>query len=324
LRCYVPDLSRIGADDFAMNVTQAARQGATLGIVGESGSGKSTLAKAIVQLVPLAAGSVRFDRCEAHTMRGRDLKEVRRRVQLIYQDPYCSLNPRLSIEQAISEPAVVHGFCSARGAHGRALEVLAQVGLPAAVATRRPVALSGGQRQRVAIARALAARPDILVADEAASALDVSVQAQILNLFTDLQHELGLSMLFISHALSVVTQIADRVAVMYLGRIVEVGPATEIFQRPAHPYTAALLRAQPGRHRREAAGRAALSGEIPSALNIPQGCRFRSRCPMAQQICAEVDPAPVALSGMHISYCHFARDGRPARSEVASRTPADV
>jgi peptide/nickel transport system ATP-binding protein len=277
----------------------------TLGVVGESGSGKSTLAKAIVRLVEMDAGTVRFAGREISGLTGSELADVRRRIQLVYQDPYSSLNPRLRIDDAITEPAIVHGLASRGRRAELATQLLDRVGLPETVARRRPRALSGGQRQRVAIARALAVQPDILLADEAVSALDVSIQAQILNLFAEIQQDLGIAILFISHQLSVVSHVADRVAVMYLGRIVEHGSVAEVFEAPAHPYTEALLASQPGRHRRGAQRRRpVLRGEVPSPLEIPSGCRFRTRCPLAQDVCAEVDPPAVAVSASHTSWCH--------------------
>ncbi|MGA8353416.1 MAG: ABC transporter ATP-binding protein [Solirubrobacteraceae bacterium] len=279
--------------------------GETLGIVGESGSGKSTLAKAVVGLVRPNAGAIRFRGVDLAGERGHAGAE-RRRIQLIFQDPYSSLNPRLRVGEAIGEPARVHKLADRGSVADASATLLQQVGLPASIAQRRPRTLSGGQRQRVAIARALAARPDVLLADEAVSALDVSVQAQIVNLLADLQCELGLSIVFVSHQLAVVEHLASRVAVMYLGRIVEIGATSEVFANPAHPYTRALLAAQPGRHRRGPRAKPALKGEIPSPLAIPSGCRFRTRCPLAQEICAEVDPREVAVSATHAAWCHFA------------------
>jgi oligopeptide/dipeptide ABC transporter ATP-binding protein len=282
--------------------------GETVGIVGESGSGKSTLARAIVGLIALDAGMVRFEGAPLVAADGGAIvAERRRRVQMIFQDPYSSLNPRLRLGQAITEPAVVHGLVRDGGRDALARELLARVGLSPTLVDRRPAALSGGQRQRVAIARALAAEPLVIVADESVSALDVSVQAQVLNLFMEIQRDLGTAIVFISHQLSVVAHIAQRVAVMYLGRIVESGRADEVFARPAHPYTRGLLAAQPGRSRaatRQASPAERITGEIPSPINLPSGCRFRSRCPVAQEICAVVDPAPTALSTTHLSHCH--------------------
>jgi oligopeptide/dipeptide ABC transporter ATP-binding protein len=285
-------------------VSVALPRGQTLGIVGESGSGKSTLAKAIVRLVEPDSGEIVFDGQDVLGLGRRPLTEVRRRVQLIYQDPYASLNPRLAIGDAVTEPAQVHGLMDGRDRSELAAELLRSVGLGEGLRNRRPRGLSGGQRQRVAIARALAARPEILIADEAVSALDVSVQAQILNLLTDLRARLGLSMIFIAHQLSVVSYVADRTAVMYLGAVVEEGPTRSVFAEPAHPYTAGLLEAQPGAHRRARRTKPAVTGEIPSALALPSGCRFRTRCPLAQPVCAEVDPPAVEVDSGHRSRCH--------------------
>jgi oligopeptide/dipeptide ABC transporter ATP-binding protein len=284
-------------------VSLALPRNRTLGIVGESGSGKSTLAKCIVRLLGPEGGAIRFEGMDISQATGGELKELRRRVQMIYQDPYNSLNPRLKIGEAIIEPALVHGLVTSDGAESRLDELMAQVGLSPDLADRRPKALSGGQRQRVAIARALATKPDVLIADEAVSALDVSIQAQILNLLAELQDSLGLSIVFISHQLSVVAHISHAVAVMYLGRVVEHGPTDEVFARPAHPYTVGLLKAQPGR-KEGSIHTAAVKGEIPSPLAIPTGCRFRTRCPLAEEICATVDPPPVEVGAGHQSWCH--------------------
>jgi oligopeptide transport system ATP-binding protein len=275
----------------------------TVGVVGESGSGKSTLAKAVVRLIEADRGAVSFAGDDVLALKGRRLARVRRQIQLVYQDPYASLNPSLPAWKAIAEPALVHGLTNRSGARALAEALLEKVGLSASLATRRPGRLSGGQRQRIAIARALAVKPTVLMADEAVSALDVSVQAQMLNLFRDLQVELGLSMLFISHQLGVVRHVADRVAVLYLGRIVEVGPTSLVFSEPAHPYTAGLLRAQPSR-RGARDSEPVLKGEIPSPLAIPGGCRFRTRCPLATSVCAEIDPPRVDLGGGQSSWCH--------------------
>jgi peptide/nickel transport system ATP-binding protein len=278
----------------------------TLGVVGESGSGKSTLAKAIVRLVRTEAGTIWYSGEDLLTLRGSRLAQARREIQLIYQDPYASLDPRLSIASAIAEPALTHGLVDRGAARSLADTLLERVGLPRSLADRRPGGLSGGQRQRVAIARSLAVQPRILIADEAVSALDVSVQAQMLNLFQELRADLGLSMLFISHQLGIVRHVADRVAVLYLGRVVETGPTNAVFASPAHPYTAGLLRAQPNRTRRAKSAPPALKGEIPSPLAIPSGCRFRTRCPLAAAICAEVDPPPIRLPSGQVGWCHFA------------------
>jgi oligopeptide transport system ATP-binding protein len=283
--------------------------GQIVGVVGESGSGKSTLAKCLVRLVEPDRGTVRYRDEDVVEMRGARLAGLRRAVQLVYQDPYSSLNPLMSAGDAIAEPAWVHRVIERRERRAYAGELLELVGLSPATAVRRPRELSGGQRQRVAIARAMAVRPEVLIADEAVSALDVSIQAQILNLLGDLRADKGVSILFISHQLSVVSRIADAVLIMYLGRIVESGPAASVFATPAHPYTVGLLAAQPGRHRRRQRRTPALKGEIPSPLAIPSGCRFRTRCPRAEAICEAVDPPRVQTGPGHAAWCHFATPG---------------
>jgi oligopeptide/dipeptide ABC transporter ATP-binding protein len=287
-------------------------------VVGESGSGKSTLAKCLVRLVEPDSGSVGFRGEDVLGLRGKELAQARRRMQMIYQDPYSSLNPLMSVGAAIAEPARFHGLVDRAGQDGHVREALDVVGLNERLADRRPRELSGGQRQRVAIARAMAVRPDLLLADEAVSALDVSIQAQILNLFASLRDEHGVAVVFIAHNLSVVSYIADRVNVMYLGAIMETGPTREVFAAPGHPYTAALLSAQPGRARRRQAARPVLRSEIPSPLNIPSGCRFRTRCPLAQDICKEQVPPAVDLGGGRISHCHFAHDVASGAAERAA------
>lgn len=274
-----------------------------LGLVGESGSGKSTTARCIVGLERPDRGTVVFDGQEVLTASSEALRQIRRDMQMIYQDPYSSLNPRMSVRTAISEPALVHGLVDKAGAEGLVLELLERVGLPPTIANLRPRALSGGQRQRIAIARALALKPRVIIADEAVSALDVSIQAQILNLFGELIRDLGLGMIFIAHQLSVIAQLSDRVAIMYLGRIVETGPTVAIFSNPRHPYTGALLEAHP----RVEVGKKqepALKGEIPSPYAIPRGCRFNTRCKFAEDRCFEIDPPPTQLSPGHYAWCH--------------------
>ena len=280
-----------------------------LGIVGESGSGKSTLAKCLVRLEKPDAGRVMFRSRDVGSAGVKELAAIRRAMQLIYQDPYSSLNPLMTAGQAVSEPAIVHGLASrGRSAVDYAAETLQLVGLSAEIARRRPSQLSGGQRQRVAIARAMAAQPEVLIADEAVSALDVSIQAQILGLFGELRSTQHVAIIFIAHQLNVVAHVADEILVMYLGRIVESGPAATVFSQPRHPYTLALLESQPGPHRRDPRRQPALKGEIPSPLNIPSGCRFRTRCPMVREICAQVDPQPADLGDGHLSWCHFASE----------------
>jgi oligopeptide/dipeptide ABC transporter ATP-binding protein len=275
----------------------------TLGIVGESGSGKTTLARCITRLVEPDAGSVVFDGTELTSLQGGDLRRMRRRIQTVFQDPYTSLNPRMTVGAAVAEPLRVHGLAGRDDAQAKVNELLDLVGLARPLARRFPRELSGGQRQRVAIARSLAPQPELLIADEAVSALDVSVQAQILNLLLDLTEHLGLTMIFISHQLSVIANVADEVAVMYLGRIVEQGPVDEVFANPQHPYTAALLAANPEPVPERRRGQAAIRGDIPSPLDIPSGCRFRTRCAYAEERCAETDPPAAAVGPGHVARC---------------------
>jgi oligopeptide/dipeptide ABC transporter ATP-binding protein len=292
-----PTLTALDAVSLALNSNEV------LGIVGESGSGKTTLARCIVRLETPDSGSVMFDGQDVLAASGAALRRIRRDVQMVYQDPYTSLNPRMSVREAISEPALVHGLIDKGETDRLVRELLDRVGLPNAAAHLRPRALSGGQRQRVAIARALALRPRILIADEAVSALDVSIQAQILNLFADLIRELGLGMIFISHQLSVIAQLSDRVAIMYLGRIVETGRTADVFAHPRHPYTAALLKAHPSIDTVKPA-EPALKGEIPSPYAIPRGCRFNTRCPFVEDRCREIDPPAEAIAADHWAWCH--------------------
>ena len=293
----------VGLDGVSLRLDR----GQGLGLVGESGSGKSTLARCLVRVYEPDGGRITLggqDVVGANVKRA-DLRQIRRRVQLVYQDPYSSLNPRLRVGAAISEAARVHGLVSGKRDEAELVATLLErVGLPASAAKRRPKELSGGQRQRVAIARALAVRPDIILADEAVSALDVSIQAQILDVLRDLQSELGLGILFIAHQLPLIAQVCERVAVMYLGRIVEEGPTEQVFNRPGHPYTIALMEANPvpsvGVRKRAPA----LTGEIPSPLAIPDGCRFHTRCPSVEERCHTEDPPGVHLGHDHVSWCH--------------------
>lgn len=287
------------------DVSLAATKGETLALVGESGSGKTTLARVIVRLTEADTGHVFFDGEDLLALDRRRLAAARQRIQLVFQDPYSSLNPRRSVESAIAEPARVHGLIPDSSddrefVHG----LLDRVGLPRRLADRLPRELSGGQRQRVAIARALAVSPELLIADEAVSALDVSVQAQILNLFDDLRNDLELTMLFISHQLPVVAHVSDRVVVMYLGRIVEVGAPRDLFAHPAHPYTAGLMEAQPSRSRRGRPAAARTRADIPLEALTSRGCVYRDRCPLATDLCAETRPSLRILSAGHEVACH--------------------
>jgi oligopeptide transport system ATP-binding protein len=271
-------------------VSLSIPRGHVLGIVGESGCGKTTLARCVVRLVEPDGGTVRLDGRELLTLSRAEMRATRKRIQMVFQDPYTSLNPRLTIGSAIGEAARVHHVVDRAGERRYVEELLALVGLPASAAERLPRALSGGQRQRAVIARALAVKPDVLIADEAVSALDVSIQAQILNLLRRLTDELGLATMFIAHQLAVIANISDSVAVMYLGQIVEQGPTSEIFRAPQHPYTRALLAAHPEPDTEAPRRSSSLAGEIPSPLDMPSGCRFRTRCAYAEARCQDAPP----------------------------------
>ncbi|MFN8224816.1 MAG: ABC transporter ATP-binding protein [Gaiellales bacterium] len=287
----------------AVSLRLAPRE--TLGIVGESGSGKSTLARCVIRLQELDEGAVTFDGVDVGSAEGAELTRLRQRMQMVFQDPYTSLNPRFSVGSTVLEAGRVHGRVGRGAEQTFVSELLETVGLPGRLAERRPRELSGGQRQRVAIARALAVGPDLLIADEAVSSLDVSVQAQILNLFETLRARLGLSMLFISHQLSVIAHISDTVAVMYLGRIVEIGPTARVFAQPQHPYTRGLLDANPSPDPARRRDRPAIVGELPSPLAIPSGCRFRTRCAFATDVCSAIDPTlDVVGPDGHAAACH--------------------
>jgi oligopeptide transport system ATP-binding protein len=289
-------------------VTLAIDPGETFGLIGESGSGKSTVARAIMRLAPVAGGTITIDGVRFDRLRGRALRAARRRVQMVFQDPHESLDPRMTVQQSIAEPLRLNERLSRAELDERIESLLARVELDRHHASRKPHALSGGQKQRVNIARALALDPQLLICDEAVSALDLSVQAGILNLLTDLQRELGLSYLFISHDLGVVAHVADRVGVMYLGQLTELAPTTTLVARPRHPYTEALLSAEPqpvpSTHRQSR--KITLQGDIPSPLDPPSGCRFRTRCRYAAERCASEEPQLRPLEDGTLVACHFA------------------
>jgi oligopeptide transport system ATP-binding protein len=302
---------QVGAVRAVDGVSFAIWPGETLGLVGESGSGKSTVGRAVLQLRRPTRGSVTFKGQDLVPLAGEDLRRKRREFQMIFQDPYASLNPRMTVGEIVTEPFRVHGLARGKELKARAEELLARCGLSSADMERFPHEFSGGQRQRVGIARALALRPSFVVADEPISALDVSIQAQILNLLQDLQQQLGLTYLFISHDLHVVRHIAGRVAVMYLGKLVELAPSQALFTDPLHPYTQALLSAaldvDPTPHGGDQ--RIRLHGELPSPSNPPSGCRFRTRCPLATPTCATQEPPFRETLPGHWVACHYAPEG---------------
>ena len=285
-------------------VSLSVFDGETLGLVGESGCGKSTLGKLILRLETPTSGRILFEGTDIASIKGSELKEIRKRMQVIFQDPYSSLNPRRTIKNTIMEPLIIHGIGDKAQRNQKVYELMEEVGLRKDQATRYPHEFSGGQRQRIGIARALALNPKLIIADEPVSALDVSIRSQVLNLMKDLQEKYGLSYLFVSHDLSVVEYISDRIAVMYLGKIVEIGPKSLVYNFPGHPYTEALLSSAPVPDPGAKTRRIILRGDVPSPMDPPPGCRFHTRCPIRINLCSELEPILKETDGGRLVACH--------------------
>jgi len=300
--------TRAGRLNAIDGVNLGIRRGETVGLVGESGSGKSTIAKAMMRAIPVDSGRILFDGAEIGKLDRKSMKPIRRRIQMVFQDPYSSLNPRMRIRDIIAEPLQAHRWGSRIAIQERIAEITSSVGLDSDSLDRLPQEFSGGQRQRIAIARALALEPDMLIADEPVSALDVSIQAQIINLLRDIQRWFGITYLVIAHDLPLIHQISQRIAVMYLGRIVEEGSADELVASPAHPYTVSLLEATPSLEPGSRLKKIILAGEPPSAINRPSGCAFHPRCPIARGRCTNEQPTLRDLGNRHAAACHYPKE----------------